>query len=1083
MNIEIPKLERSLLSSPAGANSITQLVEYSKSIPLNIIEQNRYSATIENNGRKYYLTSKPEVPEEYEYALLTNIIPREAAFADNRIKIKRWLKYPIAGHDSNGVLDSWRNDFFYKEEEPEVGIPGLREPQIAALHSIMGHLKVPLKIATVVMPTGTGKTETMLAALVANRCPKLLVTVPSDSLRDQVSNKFITLGLLKQFEVIGSKSLYPIVGIIRQKFESEAALKEFLEPCNVVVSTMSWLTIQDDKIQNIFATTFSQVFIDEAHHVKADTWNNFRKKFEHEKVVQFTATPFRNDGKRLEGTIISNFPLRRAQDQGYYKKIDFIPIREFDMDKADGKIAEIAVAKLRQDIAEGYNHILMARCSSKPRADQIYELYKGYTEFNPVKIYSSVKNQKDIYQQILEKKTRIIVCVDMLGEGFDLPELKIAAFHDIRRSLPITLQLAGRFTRTKQDEELGNASFIANIADLDVRAELSDLYATDADWNAILSDVSYQKVNEQIEFKDFMEGFNLLGNTDIPFQNIKPKLSTVIYKNKGGDWRPENFAKGIPGYDNLEFKFDDLNKEQKVLVIITGRKSEVEWVHFNEIHDLQWDIIIAFYNEADNLLFINSSDNSSLYQELAYALIGDKAELIKGINVFRSFYNIKRVKLQNVGLRQVLGKNIRFRMMVGSDVGEALSLAEKQRGEKAFVMGNGFELGTPVNIGASYKGRVWTKLKGDLKQYTRWCISVGQKLIDETIDPNQILKETLIPKLRTELPTEFPVWIDWDETMYLDTEGKFKFYVNGIRYDLSNIELSLTEPKSGGPLLFSLVAEDRTATFKLELFETTEADGEKYADFKITQQSAEPVEVKFGSKTMNGEEFFADYIPTIWYADGSALTANEYIELKQSMPAYPKDEIIAWDWTGVNLHNESQHVHPKITDSIQYKVIQELKTQNFDIIYDDDYKGEIADVIAMKLEPDKITVKMYHLKYAHGGTVSNQISNFYEVCGQAQKSIHWKHKDGREFINHLLRREEKERSGHKCSRLERGTTAELAKLLSIIKNEIPVEYEIYIVQPALSKANASVPILTLLGVTETFIKEYADISLKVIGSA
>jgi hypothetical protein len=31
----------------------------------------------------------------------------------------------------------------------------------------------------------------------------------------------------------------------------------------------------------------------------------------------------------------------------------------------------------------------------------------------------------------------------MLGEGFDMPELKIAAFHDIKKSLAITLQLAG----------------------------------------------------------------------------------------------------------------------------------------------------------------------------------------------------------------------------------------------------------------------------------------------------------------------------------------------------------------------------------------------------------------------------------------------------------------------------------------------------------------------------------------------------------------------------------------------------------------------------------------------------------------
>ncbi|SUB93759.1 Uncharacterised protein [Porphyromonas macacae] len=51
----------------------------------------------------------------------------------------------------------------------------------------------------------------------------------------------------------------------------------------------------------------------------------------------------------------------------------------------------------------------------------------------------------------------------MLGEGFDLPNLKIAAIHDERQSLPITLQFIGRFTRTSYSE-LGNASFITNIA-------------------------------------------------------------------------------------------------------------------------------------------------------------------------------------------------------------------------------------------------------------------------------------------------------------------------------------------------------------------------------------------------------------------------------------------------------------------------------------------------------------------------------------------------------------------------------------------------------------------------------------------
>ena len=101
--------------------------------------------------------------------------------------------------------------------------------------------------------------------------------------------------------------------------------------------------------------------------------------------------------------------------------------------------------------------------------------------------------------------------------------------------------------------------------------------------------------------------------------------------------------------------------------------------------------------------------------------------------------------------------------------------------------------------------------------------------------------------------------------------------------------------------------------------------------------------------------------------------------------------------------------------------------------------------------------------------------------GSAQ--IHWKHKNGKEFINHLLRRENKTRSGASCSRLEKGTHQDLTKMLNIIKNEIPVEFEIYIVQPGLSKANASEDILTLLAETDTYMKEFADINLKVISSS
>src|SRR5947207_9496629 len=118
----------------------------------------------------------------------------------------------------------------------------------------------------------------------------------------------------------------------------------------------------------------------------------------------------------------------------------------------------------------------MARVANAARAEEVFECYRGYTEFNPVQIHTGItsKAERDeIRKKLISGQSRIVVCVDMLGEGFDLPELKIAAFHDIRKTLGVTLQLAGRFTRTKP--HLGNATFIANVADLDVKDELKRL--------------------------------------------------------------------------------------------------------------------------------------------------------------------------------------------------------------------------------------------------------------------------------------------------------------------------------------------------------------------------------------------------------------------------------------------------------------------------------------------------------------------------------------------------------------------------------------------------------------------------------
>ena len=75
---------------------------------------------------------------------------------------------------------------------------GLRTPQLGALHAILAYRSTedPEPI-TVVMPTGTGKTETMLATY-AHSPTRTLVIVPTDALRTQTARKFATLGILPE---------------------------------------------------------------------------------------------------------------------------------------------------------------------------------------------------------------------------------------------------------------------------------------------------------------------------------------------------------------------------------------------------------------------------------------------------------------------------------------------------------------------------------------------------------------------------------------------------------------------------------------------------------------------------------------------------------------------------------------------------------------------------------------------------------------------------------------------------------------------------------------------------------------------
>ena len=942
-----------------------------------------------------------------------------------------WLKHPLLtrqleSRDHDGeiqkVLDSWENAFSYIQEDIARDIVGLRNPQRGAIHAVHAHWSVSSDTATIVMPTGTGKTETMLGILVSVRCPKLLVVVPTDALRNQLASKFFTLGILKEpsCAVINENAKYPIVCTLQHIPHTPEEVDDIFGQSLIIVTTSSIAGRAAQAVQERMAYHCPYLFIDEAHHAEAPTWRTFKRYFRGKKIIQFTATPFREDGKPLDGKIIFKYPLKKAQKEGYFKPIRFIPVTEYNYKRSDAAIAQKAIEQLRADVDKG--HILMARVNDVSRAKKIYSLYSQYTEFNPVELHTGIKSLKQraaIRRQIINKESRIVICVDMLGEGFDLPELKIAAFHDIRKTLAVTLQLAGRFTRSRQD--LGEATFIANIADVNVQDELRKLYARDPDWNVLLPELSDKMIGEQVSLQNFLEDFTQFMD-EIPIENVRPATSMVVYKTECDDWTPENFENGIPNIGSCEQVHKTISRNEHTLVVVTGHREPLLWCDVETLFNWTWELYIVIWSPEQDLLFINSSTNTGEYKALAQAIVGEGTTLINGQNVFRAFSGINRLRLQNVGLTEQLGRNIRYTGRMGSDIEPALPNIQRHNARKSVLAGTGFEDGAKVSIAASRKGRIWSHSRDRINQLKKWCQEIGEKILDDSIDPDKVLKGTLNSKIVLTRPDKMPIAIDWPEEIIKDIETFWSLLIDSQEYLLSELDIELISPSEMGDIEFKIVGDKIQIELELSINGT-----EDKPDYSFFVRDERKVQLRRGERTNARylNDFFHDNPPIIWFVDGSILEGNQYVKLKTTYDIYDTSKLQPWDWNDVNIQKESQG-EAKAYDSIQARVIRELQNSDYDIIFDDDGKGEAADVVTISRDDDRnnpssIEVEFYHCKFSIDAQPGQRIKDLYEVCGQAQKSISWMSTlDKRtDLFTHLLRREARTKENG-ISRIEKG---------------------------------------------------------------
>ncbi|MCG7337153.1 DEAD/DEAH box helicase family protein [Sporosarcina sp. ACRSM] len=373
-----------------------------------------------------------------------------------------------------------------------VGNSFLREPQEDAYRAIYDHfvIKKSEEHALVTLPTGTGKTGLMGIAPYKVSEGRVLIITPQTVIRDSV------LGSLdpthpKNFWMFSR--VFDEVHHLPTLIEYEKTLTdEIIQQADIVVLNIHKLQERLDSslLRRVDRDFFDMIIIDEAHHAEAKTWKRAIEYFEGSKVLKVTGTPFRSDGRSIEGKEIYKYSLAQAMAKGYVKsleKIDHVPdqmfftldnddTRTYTLDELrDGNIREenwiqrsvalsresnekivdlsLKYLKEKQQLTNNPHKIIAVACSID-HAEDIRKIYseRGYESSIVHSKLEKFEQEKEL-NKINDDKVDVVINVAMLGEGYDHKFLSIAAiFRPFKTLLPYA-QFIGRTLRAIESED------------------------------------------------------------------------------------------------------------------------------------------------------------------------------------------------------------------------------------------------------------------------------------------------------------------------------------------------------------------------------------------------------------------------------------------------------------------------------------------------------------------------------------------------------------------------------------------------------------------------------------------------------
>lgn len=303
------------------------------------------------------------------------------------------------------------------------------------------------------LPTGGGKSVVTVRFMEPRKEQNIIIFAHKKKLLTQMAKHLATIGVKRYGTLWGGKA-------------------ENMDANIVVVSIRS--AVKDARLTELLKRKWDWCIVDEARHTRTTSYDTVLNRIETEqpqcKLFGMDATPFRKDKKRLDKhfqhMVVSQEDIASLTAKGYLQSCKVIAT-PFDKEALKEAVKEVAndyqstelsnymrqekyldyVVNQYREYGEGRQALCFAVDKAHAKDLTARFIKGGFTKIAQVDSDMDDDTIEKAYADFESKKIQILVNIEMVTEGVDLPVCGCIIGARPTKSLTLYLQMGGRGTR------------------------------------------------------------------------------------------------------------------------------------------------------------------------------------------------------------------------------------------------------------------------------------------------------------------------------------------------------------------------------------------------------------------------------------------------------------------------------------------------------------------------------------------------------------------------------------------------------------------------------------------------------------